>query len=392
MRFTSGRLAGTRAARHVLLAAGSAALAAGMVAGSASLATASATGPATGSGHGHGHGAGSGSGQPSTAPAFFAGIISQSTSASPPSHGTKRHRHKFRHHASTPAFVDVVQTFSSANGALAGTVTFPSGQDVESLARLGADQSFVAASFDRSACVSHLWKFTIDSAGKPGSLSPFSVPQVSGALEALASSADGSTVAFTAEPCKGGDQQIEVVRQATGTVHRHGAGGGVTRWNSSTPTGSLSLTADGSVLGFVVFQSDDQGNSLSKAWTLSTTARGGPLLHRAHQVPGPAGNTDQAVLSPSGDQIWTEAENGQGPATLILATTSTGAQVRQVTQLSDGGGRLALDNSGQHMLSYGGNPGAGHADVDQIDLSSGQTRTLTITDPVIDGSLTTFAW
>ena len=64
MRFTSGRLAGTRAARHVLLAAGSAALAAGMVAGSASLATASATGPATGSGHGHG--AGSGSGQPSS--------------------------------------------------------------------------------------------------------------------------------------------------------------------------------------------------------------------------------------------------------------------------------------------------------------------------------------
>ena len=380
MRFTSGRLAGTRAARHVLLAAGSAALAAGVVAGTASLATASVTGPATGSG------------QPSTAPAFFAGIISQSVSSSPPSHGTKRHRHKFGHHASAPAFVNVVRTFSSANGAPAGTLTFPAGQDVESLARLGADQSFVAASFDRSACVSHLWKFTIDSAGKPGSLSPFSVPQVSGDLEALASSADGSTVAFTVEPCKGGDQQIEVVRQATGTVHRHRADGGVTRWNSSTPTGSLSLTADGSVLGFVVFQSDDQGNSLSRAWTLSTTAHGGPLLRRAHQVPGPAGNTDQAVLSPSGDQIWTEAENGQGPATLILATTSTGAQVRQVTQLSDGGGRLALDNSGQHMLAYGGNPGPGHADAEEIDLSSGQTLTLPITNPVIDGGLTTFAW
>src|SRR5690349_13273087 len=380
MRFPSGRLAGTRAARHALLAAGSAALAAGVVAGTASLATASVTGPATGSG------------QPSTAPAFFAGIISQSVSSSPPSHGTKRHRHKFGHHTSAPAFVNVVRTFSSANGAPAGTLTFPAGQDVESLARLGADQSFVAASFDRSACVSHLWKFTIDSAGKPGSLSPFSVPQVSGDLEALASSADGSTVAFTVEPCKGGDQQIEVVRQATGTVHRHRADGGVTRWNSSTPTGSLSLTADGSVLGFVVFQSDDQGNSLSRAWTLSTTAHGGPLLRRAHQVPGPAGNTDQAVLSPSGDQIWTEAGNGQGPATLILATTSSGAQVRQVTQLSDGGGRLALDNSGQHMLAYGGNPGPGHADVDQIDLGSGQTSTLTITDPVIDGSLTTFAW
>jgi hypothetical protein len=72
-------------------------------------------------------------------------------------------------------------------------------------------------------------------------------------------------------------------------------------------------------------------------------------------------------------------------------TTSTGAPVRQVTQLS-AGSRLALDNSGQHMLAYGGNPGPGHADAEQIDLSSGKTSTQTITDPVIDGGLTTFAW
>jgi len=44
------------------------------------------------------------------------------------------------------------------------------------------------------------------------------------------------------------------------------------------------------------------------------------------------------------------------------------------------------------MLAYGGNPGPGHADVEEIDLSSGQTHTLTITNPVIDGAITTFAW
>ena len=47
---------------------------------------------------------------------------------------------------------------------------------------------------------------------------------------------------------------------------------------------------------------------------------------------------------------------------------------------------------GQHLLAYGGNHGPGHADVEEIDLSSGQTHTLTISNPVIDGAITTFAW
>jgi len=38
------------------------------------------------------------------------------------------------------------------------------------------------------------------------------------------------------------------------------------------------------------------------------------------------------------------------------------------------------------------NPGPGHADVAELDLSSGQTLTWTITNPEMDGGRATFAW
>ena len=83
--------------------------------------------------------------------------------------------------------------------------------------------------------------------------------------------------------------------------------------------------------------------------------------------------------------------------TLSLITTSTGALVRQVTPLNPGGQNLtfvglALDNAGQHMLAYGGNPGPDHADAGEIGLSTGQTLTWPITSPVREGALTSFAW
>jgi hypothetical protein len=143
-------------------------------------------------------------------------------------------------------------------------------------------------------------------------------------------------------------------------------------------------------------------DALSQVWMLPTDAPAGDLLSQAHQVPGVG--ADRVVLSPSGDQLWIEAKarHGQGPVnfravTLSLFTTSTGALVRKVAELSPAGRDvtftvLAMDNAGQHLLSYGGAPGPGHADAEEIDLSSGQNLTFTIANPVIDGPLTTFAW
>ena len=150
------------------------------------------------------------------------------------------------------------------------------------------------------------------------------------------------------------------------------------------------------MISFTLNQNFDDPAAPPQAWTMPTDAPAGPLLDHAHQVPGLGANAELAVLSPSGDQLWIETQDpaSQTPVTLSLITTSTGALVRPVVRLGDGAADsvLALDAAGQHMLAYGGNPGPGHADAEEIDLSTGQTRTLTITGPVIEGALTTFAW
>jgi len=339
----------------VLLAVTSAALAAGVVASTASTATASVNGPAA-----------STAAPLPGAPPFFAGIV-----AVKKKDGT---------------FAEVVKIFSSATGALAGTLTVPASQDLFGLARLGDDQDFVAASFDRDACVTHLWTFTIDAAGTPGALTPLTaVPQVSGAVQEITSSADGVALAFNVAGCDPGHFQTWFV---------HLPAGQITRWDNPDGAGSLSLTADGSVLGFTLNPDIDNPDSASQAWTLPTDSPAGPLRDHAHQVPGLGASAERAVLSPSGDQLYIETQDPAGPTpeTLSLITTSTGALVRPVVPFGDDLPVLALDNAGQHMLAYGRAPGPGHADAEEIDLSSGQTQTQTITNPVIEGALTTFAW
>jgi hypothetical protein len=334
------------------------------MAGTASMATASITKPAASPGD-----------PLSGVPPFFAGIVAQSS-------GPQDH----------PTFRDVVKIFSSATGTPAGSITAPGSSEFRAVSRLGSDRRFVASAFDRKACVSHLLKFRIDRAGRPRAVTPLSAP-LPGEVEELTASADGTALAFRESGCNPGGPQLGVIHLATGQT---------TRWKTPANSfaGGLSLTADGSVLGFTLERDFNGPSAALQAWTKPTDAPAGRLLRRAHRVPGLGANADEAVLSPSGDQLWIEAQktpNSQDPVTLSLVTTSTGALVRQVTQLSPGGkdlsfAQLALDNAGQHMLAYGENPGPGHADAEEIDLSSGKTRTLTITNPVIDGGLTTFGW
>jgi hypothetical protein len=314
----------------------------------------------------------------SGAPPFFAGIVSE---ASGHPHLGKRIGKTNLRRCRGCTFVNVVKIFSSATGMPAGAIKSPASQIFESLSRLGDDQTFVAASYDRSACVTHLWKFTIDAAGKPSALTPLSVPQLSGSPEELTSSADGKVLAFSLSGCQPNDLQIGVIHLTTGQV---------THWHNPGIGASVSLTADGSMLGFAF--GPLQGDSPYQAWTVPADAPAGDLLSLAHQVPGLGANAERAVLSPSGEQLYVEAQSQpKGPVTLSLLTTSTGALVRQVAQLSPGGKdlnfpALALDAAGQHLLSYG------YGGVEAIDLSSGQHLSLPVTHPVVEGALTTFAW
>ena len=307
-------------------------------------------------------------------PPFFAGIVSQPASG-----------------PVTSSFTDVVKIFSSATGAPAGTVRARGSQTFSALSRLGDDQSFVAAADDRKACMSRLWKFTIDAAGRPSALTRLAAP-VRGQIDEVTSSADGTTLALKVSGCAPGGLQTAVIDVATGQI---------TSWDTPADTydASLSLTADGSVLGFILNPDVNDPHATDQAWTKPTDAPAGSLLSHARQVPGLGANADRTVLSPDGTQLFIEdqkAPTSRAPVTLSLITTGTGALVKKILQLSSGKDLtfvgLALDHAGQHMLAYGGHPGSGRADAQEIDLRSGQTRTLPITNPVIEGGLTTFAW
>ena len=366
MRSASGRPPGARAARRVLAAVASAAMAAGVTAGTAGPATASLTKPA------------SSSAVPLPGvPPFFAGIINEEHPDG--------------------SFQNVVKIFPSVKGIASATVTIPGARELFSLARLGDDQHFVVGSFDRDACVSHLWTFAIDAAGQPGPVTPLAaLPQFSGAVSELASSADGTTLAFDGANCDN-SALIGVVHLTSGQPTSP-----VTHWElpGSTFAFGISLTADGSVLGFTFAAEDPDGNDTVQIVTKPTDAPAGQLLKGAHEVPGLGAGAPRAVLSPSGDQLYIERQTplGEGPVNLSLISASTGALIRQITQLNTGSDEdrafptQALDHAGQHMLAYGQNPGPGHADVELIDLSSGQNLTFTMTNPVVDGAISTFDW
>ena len=363
MRPATGHISTARAARRALFAVTCAALAAGVMAGATSMATAGITKPAASTP------------EPDSAPPFFAGIVSE------PASGPVTH-----------PFRDIVKIFSSATGTPAGTLRAPGSQNFSAVSRLGDDRSFVAAAFNRRACVSHLLKFTIDPGGRPSALTRLAAP-VRGQIEELTTSADGTTLAVKVSGCAPGGPQTAVTDLATGQT---------TRWDTPARAfdASLSLTADGSVLGFVLNPDVNDPSATDQAWIKPTDAPAGPLLSHARQVPGLGANAERTVLSPDGKQLWIESQktpSSKSPVTLSLVTTRTGALVKKITRLSPGGkdltfAGLALDNAGQHMLAYGGHPGPGHADAEEIDLRSGQTRTLPITNPVIEGALTTFAW
>jgi hypothetical protein len=281
----------------------------------------------------------------------------------------------------------VVKIYRFATGRpLAEAVTVPASQKIQSVSRLGNDRTFVVAAVDDKACVTHFLKFSINAAGQLGSATPLSVPSISGAAEELTSSADGKVLAFLLSPCKPGDMQVAAIHLATGQV---------SRWRSPTVPGSPSLTADGSVLGFVASRTIRAQKNL--AWTIRTDAPAGPLFKRARTVLDLATGMDEAVLSPSGTQLYVETllGSGRGPVVLNLYRTSTGSLIRQITRLGPGGSELAiiklsLDAAGRHLLAEGFLHGPR---VKAFDLRTGRYITLSVPDLAAHGGgLTTLAW
>lgn len=267
-------------------------------------------------------------------------------------------------------------------------LTVPASQQIQAVSRLGNDRTFVAAAYDRKACVTHFTRFSVSAAGQLQRVTPLSVPRIRGYVGQLVSSADGKVLGFFLTGCGPLGLQIGVIHLATGQV---------SRWRDPTPGGSPSLSADGSVLGFVSPPPDPAVKKFVEfAWTIRTDAPAGPLFKSARKVLDLPGDVDNAILSPSGAQMYAETQLGssRGPVLLNLYRLSTGSLIRQIARLSPGGRKLSLplltlDRSGRHMLTY---QFYDRSLVRAFDLRTGRRFSLSVPHLAYIPNLSTLAW
>ena len=129
-----------------------------------------------------------------------------------------------------------------------------------------------AAVASSRACTTQLYRFTIGPAGRPSVLIPLSVPQITGVVTELVGSADGNVLAYKVAGRCAPHQLTGVIHLATRqiTIWSYGTGG-----LRPPMDGDLSLTADGSVLGFMAGSFPDNAYGLTNVWVLPTNAPGG---------------------------------------------------------------------------------------------------------------------
>ena len=292
---------------------------------------------------------------------------------------------------------NALNIYRSATGQVVASVPVPAprpDREFEAVARLGSDRTYVAAAVTRSrACTTQLYRFTIGPGGRPSGLTPLSVPQVTGVVMELAGSADGNVLAYKV----GGHCAPHLL---TGVIHlatRH-----ITTWSYGEGglrppmDGDLSLTADGSVLGFMA-GFPDNAYGLTNVWVLPTNAPGGPLTRHARKVLHLRTGVFRVLLSNTGSQMYVEtaAAPRRGAVILSLYSTTTGKRIRLLGRIGPGGmNRAELsftpDAAGKHLLIYGYfHPGR----LEEMNLSTGHLIPVTTAQPpVMDGTQTSAAW
>ncbi len=289
----------------------------------------------------------------------------------------------------------VVNIYRSATGRVVSSIRPPKPyHDFLAVSRLGGDRTYVAAAitaFSRTACTSHLFRFSIDGQGHASGLTPLSVPQVSAPVGELVSSADGKALAFTASECPRGRQAVGMINLATGQT---------TRWvvphhgDHPVSFGSLSLTADGSKLGFVV--GDPAGPvGITNAYVLPTDSPSGPLMRHARKVLHVPTGVIRVVLTGNGSQAYVETRSASHVNAAVLSeySTKTGQRVRLIAHLRpadrfDFEFSVTVDAAGNHLLAYGD-----FHRVTAVNLTTGhQASTTAAQIPFLDGAYNTAAW
>jgi hypothetical protein len=180
-----------------------------------------------------------------------------------------------------------------------GTISPPAGTQWQAVAATGSGTKFVAAALNEQRCVTSLYDVTLSGAGRLAGLRPLPSAVIPGRLStatALAAAADGSTVAYATSPCvvnRAGSRTIGVISRGHGTR---------TLGLPSETVTSLSLSADGSLLGYVVWPTTAPDHPVAVVTRTRSLGTG--------RAVSTVGGAIAATLSPDGGTIYVITASG----------------------------------------------------------------------------------
>jgi hypothetical protein len=288
-------------------------------------------------------------------------------------------------------YATTLAVFSSVTGRVVGRLELPvQNRYFQAVAALGSDRTFVVAASPGQrpgtwrTCGTWLYRFHLTPQGRPTGLTLLR-PELPGFVQpnGLTASADGSAVAYDIMTCT---QTKTSIFRDLGQVGLLDVNSGRTRsWTYKFPATpySLSLSADGSLLGMVSNPSDGTGESsqaINAAWVLPATAAPGQLGQRYRKVLGPPASPISAAISPTGAVTiaavprYFPKEAAHWHVTLAAYQTSTGRLIRTLRAARfgtlNGGLGITLDPSGRYLLMFDWNNR-----LQRVDLA---TRHLTV--------------
>jgi len=172
---------------------------------------------------------------------------------------------------------DQLAVRDTATGAVVGRISPPGDDLFASITAVAGDRTFVTAVTGHGCTDSRLYQFRLNDQGQPGPLEPLhvtvpgSISQIGGDL---AITPDGRTIAYNAALCGRAENEVGVIDLATRQVATWAVPLDP-RDNLATQVMGLSLSADGSLLGFETF---------SGARVLNTGAPGGSVFQRGRMI------------------------------------------------------------------------------------------------------------
>jgi hypothetical protein len=284
--------------------------------------------------------------------------------------------------AQSPVSVTTLAVYSAATGRIVASLVQPGrGRYYQAVAALGSDQTFVAAAVPQASqdCRTWFYRFSLGPQGRPTAWRPLPVPVVTGKVRdnnALAASADGSVVAYSASMCTQNSGSL------VGVIH---LGTGQTRsWSTLGPAmpRTLSLSANGELLSFTGnprsgIRADSQ---VAEAWTLPTDAPPGPVAGHYRRLLHASGTVQATLLSPTGKILFAMTVSYpyrafSSPAVNAYdAATGKLLGLLQVVSYASGSPGFSSSASGRYALIYP----AARPFVQELDLVSGRLRTVPV--------------